>query len=298
MYKQRTNSDDGDSLCSSKVNDVSSQENPISSNEVSNNVAPKLHWKQKRKLKLLKNKMFSKSFSNENRKDFDKPETAKRQRTESSDQIKLSQTGSKFSLSSVSPNSTSSSNNSSDTLISKRVISVTRDETRDGVDMSDESSQHSFKRKSVPTTQEDDLFEPTSLDMSSQENSNILKTLFLEKPSLELNSIKNESNNDIEKVVKQCKASLGIEKLDLSNHCNQFLSTLKEIKNENESSTKLSQQEISDYKKMILKESQKQINEYKKLFEEKNKKEIDTIKHDYDRLIKEMQYNSGRNFMV
>ena len=47
----------------------------------------------------------------------------------------------------------------------------------------------------------------------------------------------------------------------------------------------------------ILKTSPNPVLNLKSL-EEKNKKEIDTIKHDYDRLIKEMQYNSGRNFMV
>jgi hypothetical protein len=304
MHKQRTNSGDGDSLSSSKVNETS-LDNPSSLNELSvaTEAVPKLHWKQKRKLKLLKNKIFSKSFSNENRRDFEKPETSKRQRTESSDKIKLTQTPSKFSLSSISPNSTSSSINSSDTMISKMVISVS---TRDGAEMSDDSLEHSFKRKSSNTnnnSQEDDPFEPTCLDMSSQENSNILKTLFLEKSLVvDTNGVKEEKNNennaDIEKVVKQCKASLGIEKVDLLSQCNELLSTLKEIKNDscsNDEISKMSKQEILDFKREITKDSQKTINEFKKLIEEKNKKEIDNIKQDYDRLIKEMQFNSGKS---
>lgn len=301
IHKQRTNSGDGDSLCSSKANETS-LDNPSNSNELSvaTEAAPKLHWKQKRKLKLLKNKTLSKSFSNENRRDFEKPETTKRHRTESSDKIKLTQTASKFSLSSISPNSTSSSINSSDTMISKMVISVS---TRDGTEMSDDSLEHSFKRKISNTnnnTQEDDPFEPTCLDMSSQENSNILKTLFLEKSLVDTNGVKEEKNNennnaDIEKVVKKCKASLGIEKVDLLSQCNEFLSNLKEIKNEsstNDEISKMSKQEIFDFKREITKDSKKKINEFKKLIEEKNKKEIDNIKQDYDRLIKEMQFNS------
>ena len=295
IYNHRTNSGDGDSLCSTKLNDTSDSNCVTSSNEATANPL-KLHWKQKRKLKLLKSKSLSKSLSSECHKELEYPDLAKRQRTESVDKIQAAPL--KFSMSSISPNSTSSSsNNSSDTAISKIGISVST--TRDGMESSsDNSSEHSFKEKSNNTILiEDDPFEPRNLDMSSQENSNVLKTLFLEKSEFiekkETDTSANTAVNvDIESVLKQCKISLGLENAELltSNH-----EMLKEIKKESSSeSPELNRREdLIDYKKEVLKEAQKTVDDYKKLINEKSKKEMDTIKQDFDRLIREMQYNSG-----
>ena len=274
MYKQRTNS--GDSFCSSKLADSLD----ISQSDHKPSTETTKIKKKKRKMKVSN---LSKYLSAK------KDESLKRKRIESEEKPTTSY--------SISPTSSSSSSAISTDTSNKMAVSASMESSPETL------SDNSFNGNDTTTTttttnknnenlssQDDDPFEPTCLDMSSKENSNIFKTLFLEKPI----KIEDETpiNFDIEKLVEDCKRSLGIENIDLNQNVEIF-SKLNEIKQE---ATIKNQQPGRENE--IIDECKKKLEEYKKLVEEKSKNEIEIMKQDFDSLIKEMQYNSGWLSMV
>jgi hypothetical protein len=262
MYKQRTNS--CDSISSSKQNDNSIDNSP---NESPNPIQPI----KKRKMKLRKSQQKLISIS------VGRP---KRQCIVNDDKI----------ISNISVSSLSSSTDKS--KVSTRESESSDSISEDSLDNNPSNNENNCCRD------EEDPFEPTSLDMKSKENSNILKTLFLEKTEI-IETIKTttttkegENDDKLELMLNKCKKSLVIE--SSIQNTNEIL---KEIKVENKNCSnyllKSPQPQQQKDKNEVFKEVKSKIDEYKKLIEEKSKNEMEIIKQDFERLVKELQFNSG-----